>query len=537
MRWQWGFVALASAALSVFAAGDAVAMCGCMVPIRPANAPVEEQNALLNKATVVVMLREGTHTVLSFQNDYFGPAEDFGLVVPVPVVLHDEDVSTLDRGMFDRVQAVAAPHMVELYEQNPCPAPPSTGRGMNDALGGLAARGGGAGAAQSEGGAMRPPVVVEEQFSEGEYDISILGASDSTALEQWLNDNGYRLPRGSARYLRPYVQAGMKFFVARVDIGRLRQIAAHRQRVLRQQRWMSPALRQLLRGPPADIATSAQLGRFLSPLRMHYESEEFALPVRLGLINSTGEQDLIVHILSTEGRYEVANYGNRWVPTNVHVNGRAAQNFGRFYDALFGTLSARAPRRVWTEYAGPITPIQAPPQMQGGGLGMFGMPARARPAGGRGGPVGCIGCSRPGLSATDLRALGEEIVHPGDGDRIDEYTLTRLHYRYGQRGLPNDLVFRQGRAMAGGVEPATDRRLRRRPRRAERNDYRVRFVAQHRWAGAVRCENPRRGNWGGRPSFGGVYRESEEREWPEDRPIPLGGWIRDSVPQLGIRGR
>jgi len=533
MKWQWGFVALASAALSVFAAGDAVAMCGCMVPIRPANAPVEEQSALLNKATVVTMLREGTHTVLSFQNDYFGPAEDFGLVVPVPVVLHDEDVRTLDRGLFDRVQAVAAPHMVELYEQNPCPQP------RPRALGGLGTGRGSASSAMMDEGSgggraeAPPPVVVEEQFTEGEYDISILGASDSTALERWLNDHGYRLPEGSARYLRPYVQAGMKFFVARVDVDRLRAIAAHRQRQLRQQRWMSPALRQLVQGPPADVASDAQLGRFLSPLQMHYESDELALPVRLGLINTTGEQDLIVHILSTEGRYEVANYGNRWVPTNVHVNGRAAQNFGRFYDAVFSTLSARAPRRVWTEYAGPITPVQAPQQMLLGGLGGV---RRATP-GPRGGPVGCIGCSRPGLSGADLRALGEHIVHPDPDDRIAQYTLTRLHYRYGRRGLPDDLVFRQARPMSGGIEPATDRRLRRRPRRAERDDFRVRFIAQHRWAGPVRCENPQRGNWGGRPSSGGVYRESEEREWPEDRPVPLGGWIRDNVPQLGVRGR
>ena len=184
---------------------------------------------------------------------------------------------------------------------------------------------------------------------------------------------------------------------------------------------MQRSLGQLIEGPPAERASDADLGRFLSPLRIRYETDEFSLPVRLGLLNSIGEQDLVVHILSPQGRFEVANYGNRWVPTNVHVNGRAATNFGRFYDAFFGALSGRAPRRVWTEYAGPIVA-----------------------------PAPCVGCARPALAQDDLDALGESIVHPSGASRLNDYTLTRLHYRYGRRGLPNDLVFRPARAMQGG---------------------------------------------------------------------------------------
>src|SRR5436190_180692 len=42
---------------------------------------------MFNDATQVVLMREGTRTVLSMQNDYRGPLEDFAMVVPVPVVL------------------------------------------------------------------------------------------------------------------------------------------------------------------------------------------------------------------------------------------------------------------------------------------------------------------------------------------------------------------------------------------------------------------------------------------------------------------
>src|SRR6185312_4591019 len=65
-------------------------------------------------------------------------------------------------------------------------------------------------------------VRVLNRFSAGEYEIVILGAEDSLGLEVWLRQNGYAIPAGAEPVLRPYVQAGMKFFVARVDPARVR---------------------------------------------------------------------------------------------------------------------------------------------------------------------------------------------------------------------------------------------------------------------------------------------------------------------------
>jgi hypothetical protein len=38
---------------------------------------------MFNDATQVVLMREGTRTVLSMQNDYRGPLEDFAMVITV----------------------------------------------------------------------------------------------------------------------------------------------------------------------------------------------------------------------------------------------------------------------------------------------------------------------------------------------------------------------------------------------------------------------------------------------------------------------
>src|SRR5215212_4654819 len=78
---------------------------------------------MFNDATSVVLMRSGTRTVLSMQNDYRGPLEDFAMVVPVPVVLKPTDVKVIPKEVFDRLDSLGSPRLVEYWEQNPCPLP------------------------------------------------------------------------------------------------------------------------------------------------------------------------------------------------------------------------------------------------------------------------------------------------------------------------------------------------------------------------------------------------------------------------------
>src|ERR1700689_2322869 len=87
--------------LSAVAPRPASAFCGFYVGGAGAK--------LFNNATMVVLMREGTRTVLSMQNNYQGPPERFAMVVPVPVVLQKENVRTLTPDIFSRVDKLAAP--------------------------------------------------------------------------------------------------------------------------------------------------------------------------------------------------------------------------------------------------------------------------------------------------------------------------------------------------------------------------------------------------------------------------------------------
>src|SRR3954469_20778161 len=74
---------------------------------------------MFNDATQVVLMRQGTRTVLSMQNNYKGPPEAFAMVVPVPAVLHEGDVKTLTKDVFAHVEQMGAPRLLEYWGMDP----------------------------------------------------------------------------------------------------------------------------------------------------------------------------------------------------------------------------------------------------------------------------------------------------------------------------------------------------------------------------------------------------------------------------------
>ncbi len=240
-----------AAFFSVAAPSAADAFCGFYV--------AGADDALYNNATQVVLMRSGKTTVLSMQNSYKGPPSNFAMVVPVPEVLSEDNVKILPAEVFKRVDRLAAPRLVEYWEQDPCQQNFGYGRGKaTGAPARLAAR-----SSRRAERAVDLGVTVEAEFAVGEYEVVILSAKFSTGLEEWLHQENYKIPVGAETYLRPYVESGSKFFVAKVNVEKVT---------------FKDGLAQL------------------SPLRFHYQSDEFSLPVRLGLMNSEGKQDLLVHI-------------------------------------------------------------------------------------------------------------------------------------------------------------------------------------------------------------------------------------------------
>jgi hypothetical protein len=423
------------------------------------------------------------------QNNYKGPASDFAMVIPVPVVLKEADVKTLPKEVFANVERMGAPRLVEYWEQDPCrpmptPRPPmatrsapkpdvATGRGGGDDLG----------------------VTVEAKFEVGEYQIVILSAKDSTGLDTWLRREKYAIPKAAEPLLRPYVVSGMKFFVAKVDPKKVKFEAGR-----------------------AD----------LSPLRFHYDSDQFVLPIRLGLASSSGTQDLIVSILAPNQRYETANYKNVFIPTNLDVVDDVRNRFGAFYASLFDRTLEKNPGAVVTEYAWQAST--------------------------------CDPCPGPTLTHSDFMTLGADVLetqqqiatpppqpnNPNVGRRPpirrvprgwgNDFVLTRLHARYG-KDIKDDLVFKAAPPVAGGREHITDgTKLEEGAKPSSVNNFQGRYAIRHKWKGAVACANPRRNVWGGPPEGGGIKTQAGlNLAFAPRGQVQLGRSIKGDVPEIGLK--
>lgn len=295
-------------------------------------------------------------------------------------------------------------------------------------------------------------VTIEAKFEVGEYQILILSAKDSSGLETWLHLNKYKIPKGAQKALAPYVHDKMKFFVAKVDINKVRK-DSHGFIVL-------------------------------SPLRFAFDSPDLRLPVRLGLLNASGQQDLIVYILHPDKRFELANYPNVFIPTNVEVANEVRKSFPAFYAELFDkTLQQSGGRAVVTEYSWQTT--------------------------------SCDPCPTPPLQASDLYTLGDDsfagsAAAPGsEGKRGVEYygtppsyVLTRLHTRYDQQTLNEDLLFKEAAPVVGGRADGLGGLGDQAAQPSSENNFQGRYIIRHYWEGKVACQNPRYGVWGGPPGGG-----------------------------------
>ena len=294
---------LTASALFCTAISAAHAFCGFYVAKGDAK--------LFNKASQVVLAREGNRTVLTMANDYEGEPKDFAIVIPVPTVIKKEAVQIVDKAAIDHIDAYSAPRLVEYFDEDPCHRAVASKSMMEaDALPGGGFRHG--------DGAKALGVKIEERFTVGDYDILVLSAQQSDGLVTWLTDNGYKIPKGAGEVLGSYIKQNVKFFVAKVNL------AKH----------------------------EAAGFTYLRPLRVEFKSPKFMLPIRLGTVNANGPQDLFIYTLTRKGRVETTNYRAVKLPGDVEIPLFVCDDFPRFYRDMFARAVRREDARcLFTEYA------------------------------------------------------------------------------------------------------------------------------------------------------------------------------------------
>ena len=365
-----------SALTALASAPTVLAFCGFYV--------AKADTKLFNQASQVVLARHEDKTVLTMANDFKGDPKEFAIVVPVPTLLEKGQIHVGERAVIEHLDAYTAPRLVEYFDENPCRPrmlmAPRASAPMRST------------ARDEEARAKSLGVTIEARYTVGEYDILILSARESSGLETWLRDNGYRIPTGATAILGSYIKQNMKFFVAKVN-----------------------------------LQEQSKLGfTYLRPLQVAYESPKFMLPIRLGTVNADGPQELFVYALTRRGRVETTNYRTVRLPSDAQIPLFVRDEFPRFYRDMFTQqVKKEDMRAVFLEYAwdmnwcdpcaaDPLTREELPQ------LGVFWV------------DVAPAGPSIPGSRGRRFAPSGA----------VDVF-VTRLHVRYDAAHFPEDLVFQE----------------------------------------------------------------------------------------------
>ena len=359
-----------SALLTVALSTTAQAFCGFYV--------AKADTSLFNRASQVVLVRDEDRTVITMANDFEGDVKDFAVVVPVPTFIERGQINVGEMSVIDHLDAYTSPRLVEYFDPDPCNVYPRAELLSRDMAANKSAR------ADEDARARSQGVTIEASYTVGEYDILILSAKESDGLIRWLNDNGYRIPRGADKVVGSYLRQDMRFFVAKVNLEEQKKAGY----------------------------------TYLRPLQVAYESNKFMLPIRLGTLNAKEQQDLYVYALTRTGRIETTNYRTVKLPSNTEVPEFVQAEFSDFYRDMFARqVEAENNRGVFLEYAWDMAwcdPCAADPlstdELRSLGVFWVGDPAELS--------------RRPVNQAQNV-------------------FVTRLHVRYDKEHFPEDLVFQE----------------------------------------------------------------------------------------------
>jgi hypothetical protein len=386
---------------------EAAAFCGFYVS--------KADGTLKNKTSQVILVRDGNRNVITMYNDFKGNMRDFAMVVPVPVLLKKSDIRVVDPQIFHTLNDYSKPRLVEYFDDNPCQSYDKAlqGRAPGVSMSEVVVTGVGNTRKKDRG------VRVEAKYLVGEYDILILSARESTGLKTWLDENGYKVPAGAEEVLEPYIKSQLKFFVVKVNEEEKKKLP----------------------------------GQFLRPLQISFTSPKFMLPIRLGMANADGDQDMLVYAFTKKGRIECTNYRTISIPTGKNIPLFVQDNFGNFYSNLFQHQWRKEGKAVvLLEYAWDVSPKNY---------------------------VKCDPCVATAPSVQDLVQAGvwwvgrnwKDYTDVDEEEMLsDQVYFTRLHVRYNRSAFPQDLVFQ-----------ATP----------NKENFQARYIVTHPAEGDLSCENGR----------------------------------------------
>jgi hypothetical protein len=248
-------ISVAMSALELAVERDAAACGGCFHPPPPPGqtaSDITDERMLLAVST--------TQSTLYDQIAYSGSPSSFAWVLPIHGTV---DVGLSADVLFDSMDVLTQTQINAPYVN--CPQPSGCG--------------GGAGCGSSntpssasfgdQGAAAPPPVTVTKQENVGPYDTVQLHATDASALNAWLMQNGFDIPAAVTPVIDAYVTEGFDFL----------------------------AMKLL---PNQGVQS-------MRPVRVTTPGASLSLPLRMASIGTGATVGITIWIVS-DGRYEPQNF-------------------------------------------------------------------------------------------------------------------------------------------------------------------------------------------------------------------------------------
>ncbi|MFL5804066.1 MAG: DUF2330 domain-containing protein [Roseiflexaceae bacterium] len=177
---------------------------------------------------------------------------------------------------------------------------------------------------ETAGGAPPRGVSVLGQEIVGGYSVARLAADDAGALQDWLDENGYRAPSGAAPILRSYIDAGWKFVAVKLA--------------------------------PGQLAAGA-----LKPLRMAFDTPEIVYPMRLGAL-ADQPLDVLLYVLA-DHRVDIAGMETEYAGPVARLDQAPPADIAALFQAPYLTRlrnSAIAPATLTNDYMARPAPTDEP---------------------------------------------------------------------------------------------------------------------------------------------------------------------------------
>ena len=269
--------------LTLCLAGEALGdPCGMVPPVYTGpGVPI----ARTGDQNTYVFYKNGVETFV-IHPAFKGKVEQFGMLIPFPKVPELRKVSD---NIFTHIRkAVDPPEVVVYAGRRFLPRAAARGRagGANRRL-------------KARKSAPKDEVRVVKEEAVGMYEVAVLEAGSAKALNKWMDDHGYKYPRGMDAACNDYVKLGWCFVAVKTKVG----------------------VKSLVDPKPGQRNVKASLpkgGSFdgnVQAMGFRFKTDKLVVPMRLSTFND-GDLHNIVYVLS-DGPMKIASIPEEYVVRQV----------------------------------------------------------------------------------------------------------------------------------------------------------------------------------------------------------------------------